>query len=149
MKADFVLDAKLAHDCHQLGELNEVVLLLMDNALVPWFILVPKTSAVELCDLSEPARRILEEAIDRVSLLVRQHWPVEKLNVAAIGNVVRQLHIHVVGRRQGDYCWPGVVWGRTEREAYSVSQLAEIRRQLKTTLGTDFKEHGPSPSDCN
>ena len=144
MKSDFVLDATLANDCHLLGELNDVLLLLMDNALVPWFILVPKTSVVELSDLSEPERRALYEAINLVSLLLRQNWPVEKLNVAAIGNVVRQLHVHVVGRREDDFCWPGVVWGRQERQAYTAGQVAEIRAQLKSAWGTGFRVYNPA-----
>ncbi|MCB1670385.1 MAG: HIT domain-containing protein [Gammaproteobacteria bacterium] len=135
---EFKLDPALARDCHQLGNLHGNLLLLMNNALVPWFILVPQTNFVELCDLPLAQRQALNLAIDEVSRCLRQYWPVDKLNVAAIGNVVRQLHVHVVGRQEGDYCWPGVVWGRPEREVYTTGQVDGIRQRVESSCSSSF-----------
>jgi diadenosine tetraphosphate (Ap4A) HIT family hydrolase len=136
--SDFKLDPNLARDCHQLGELHGQLLLLMDNALVPWFILVPKTAVTELCDLPGEARNSLDRAVDQVCRFLRQQRPVDKLNVAAIGNVVRQLHVHVIGRNRQDYCWPGVVWGRPEKEAYPAEQISYLRNELRSAWGKEF-----------
>lgn len=136
--APFELDPTLAGDCHLLGELNGQLLLLMDNTLVPWFIVVPRVEVTELCDLPEEAQRRLEKTVRQVSLYLRDSWQVDKLNVAAIGNVVRQLHVHVVGRNRQDYCWPGVVWGRPEKAAYTEQQVAGIRDSLDLAWGEQF-----------
>ena len=135
---DFALDLTLARDCHELGELHGHHLLLMDNALVPWFILVPKTDQTELCDLPDDLRDSLNAAIRQLSQHVREHFPVQKLNVAAIGNVVQQLHVHVVGRHRQDYAWPGVVWGRSEKRCYGLEQVSQIQDDLQVSLGDNF-----------
>lgn len=140
---DFTLDPTLARDCHMLGELQGHCLLLMDNALLPWFILVPRTDIIELCDLPDELSASLNTAIRQLSRHVREQFPVEKLNVAAIGNVVKQLHVHIVGRNRQDYCWPGVVWGRSEREPYSLGQVDKIQNELHESLKSSFICHPP------
>ncbi|WP_427790311.1 HIT domain-containing protein [Brevundimonas diminuta] len=91
---------------------------LQDDARFPWLILLPRVAgAVELEDLSFDQRALLTEEIVRAGALVRvlgalRDQPVDKLNVAALGNVTAQLHIHVVGRRRDDPLWPDPVWGR-------------------------------------
>ena len=132
---DFTLDPTLARDCHDLGELCGHHLLLMDNSLVPWFILVPKTDITELCDLPDDIGDSLNTAMRQLSRHVREYFPVQKLNVAAIGNVVQQLHVHVVGRHQQDYCWPGVVWGESEKQPYNLEQISQIQLDLQVSLG--------------
>ena len=108
----FRLHPRLEADCHRLARVPPCQVLLHRNAALPWFILVPEVDAIELCDLAAPDRRALEALIDRVSVLIRREFPATtKLNVAAIGNLVPQLHVHVIGRHAGDPCWPGVVWG--------------------------------------
>jgi diadenosine tetraphosphate (Ap4A) HIT family hydrolase len=123
---DFVLDPQLAADCHVLGELDAGLLLLLNNALLPWFILVPMTEASELYQLDEDLQRKVWKEITSLSEFVHASFAVEKLNVAAIGNKVRQLHIHIVGRHSNDYCWPGVVWGAEGRVDYSPEQVRGI-----------------------
>lgn len=89
-----------------------------DDARFPWLILLPRVAgAVELEDLSPHQRALLTEEIVRAGALVRElgalrDQPADKLNVAALGNVTAQLHIHVVGRRRDDPLWPDPVWGR-------------------------------------
>lgn len=91
---------------------------LQDDARFPWLILLPRVAgAVELEDLTPDQRVLLTEEIVRAGALVRElgalhDQPVDKLNVAALGNVTAQLHIHVVGRRRDDPLWPDPVWGR-------------------------------------
>lgn len=139
----FELDPRLRDDCFVLGRLKLSRLLLMNNAAVPWYILVPQmrateTRVTEICDLGVMAQAILFDEINTLSRYVQGLAGVEKLNVAAIGNVVSQLHVHVVGRHPGDYAWPGVVWGAKSDECYNDEQVAHILRTVKEQLGDDF-----------
>jgi len=132
--AAFTLDARLARDCHPLADLSLSRLLLMNNALLPWFILAPRVEAVELYELAPAQQSQLLEEINLLSRFLQQHFAPDKLNVAAIGNIVRQLHIHLVARRRDDICWPGVVWGVERREAYDQVSLDRITQQLRAFL---------------
>ncbi len=127
----FSLHPQLAKDCHELGKLELCHILLMDNALVPWFILVPETSITEFHQLEHKQQLQLLEEINRISGFIESHFTISKLNTATIGNIVRQMHIHIIGRHEKDYCWPGVVWGRVEKEPYEQSKVDEIRNALK------------------
>ncbi|NND36973.1 MAG: HIT domain-containing protein [Gammaproteobacteria bacterium] len=138
-KKHFELDPRLARDCFAVGRFKLCRLLLMNNAAVPWFILVPETDVTEICDLNLLAQAILYDEINTVSHYVQELDGVQKLNVAAIGNIVRQLHIHIVGRHPGDFVWPGVVWGVDTSERYAEAQVDRIRRQVADGLGEDFK----------
>ena len=132
---NFTLDERLANDCIILGKLNMCLLLLMNNSLVPWFILVPETTESEIIDLSHSEQEILLKEINLVSRFVRDNFDCKKLNSAAIGNIVSQLHIHIVGRNPADYCWPNVVWGTKEKQVYLDSQVNEITNLIKNKLG--------------
>ena len=109
------LHPQLAADCHVLGRIDGHTLLLQRNAALTWFVLVPPGSAVDVAlDLHElPAavRASLLTAAERLAGFVKRHHACDKINVAAIGNVVPQFHLHVVGRRRDDACWPLPVWG--------------------------------------
>ena len=130
----FALDPRLAGDTHHLASLPLCELLLMDNALLPWLILVPRVSVTELYQLPAEQRRRLDDETTAVAAFVAGAFAIDKLNVAAIGNVVAQLHVHVVGRRRDDYAWPGVVWGRSERTPYEPDTVAELRSRTATVL---------------
>jgi diadenosine tetraphosphate (Ap4A) HIT family hydrolase len=130
----FKLDSRLASDCHLLAELELSQLLLMNNALLPWFILVPRVSCNELYQLSTEQLTALFKEISLISIFIKNHNPVDKLNTAAIGNIVRQLHIHVIGRQTTDPWWPGTVWGTEQRRAYNQTELNQIRRKLSLEL---------------
>jgi diadenosine tetraphosphate (Ap4A) HIT family hydrolase len=133
--SDFVLDARLKNDCHILGQLGSTMLLLMDNSLVPWFILVPQVDVTEFHELQQEDQFQLLEHINQVSTYLKQELSVDKVNVAAIGNIVRQLHIHVVGRNETDFCWPNVVWGTEGGQSYTENELQEISAAIKEQLG--------------
>jgi diadenosine tetraphosphate (Ap4A) HIT family hydrolase len=129
---EFQINERLRADCVVLAKLSLSHLLLMNNSLVPWFILVPETEAVELYDLSREDHARLTDEIRLVSRFVESEFEVEKLNVAAIGNIVRQMHIHVIGRRTDDFAWPGPVWGRPEKEAYLEGEIARLVSEWKS-----------------
>jgi diadenosine tetraphosphate (Ap4A) HIT family hydrolase len=107
----------------------------MDNALVPWFILVPQVEVTEFHELPQESQQQLLEQINLISTYLKQELSVDKVNVAAIGNIVRQMHIHVVGRTETDYCWPNVVWGAEGGRPYSDSELQELTTAVKKQLG--------------
>ncbi len=130
----FTLDPRLANDCIILGEMRLSLLLLLNNALVPWFILVPRRTPLEIFELDREDQETLLEEINLLSGFVKGLSGVEKLNVAAIGNIVKQLHVHVIGRNSQDFCWPNVVWGRSEKTAYADKEIREIRESLNAKL---------------
>ena len=111
--AGFELHPQLLADCHRLGRFSLSHVLLHRNAALPWLILVPEAApgVSELYELDDARRRELDEEIDALAPYLKRAFGAQKINVAAIGNLVPQLHIHVVGRNPGDPCWPGVVWG--------------------------------------
>ena len=128
----FILHPRLVEDCHILGRLGTSHLLLHRNASVPWFILVPETAVCELFELEAPARRALTEETDILADFVKDHFGCAKINVAAIGNLVAQLHVHVVGRSPGDSCWPRPVWGHLDTVAsWPPERLADIAAALR------------------
>ncbi len=126
----FSLDQRLQQDCFALARKHNIRILLLNNSLVPWFVLVPEVEVKELFQLTANQRAQLLDLQDQVSRFVLDSFDVRKLNVAAIGNVVSQLHVHVIGRKPGDYCWPGVVWGNPHKQTYSDDAVSEIRRKL-------------------
>jgi len=128
------LHPQLARDSITLGHLGSGRLLLMSNAHYPWFVLVPDTAATELHELDADLQARVVNDINRVSRFVRQRFPVDKLNVAAIGNIVPQLHIHVVGRRRDDPAWPGVVWGHPQQRPYDDAELERIGKLVSEDL---------------
>lgn len=134
----FKLDPRLVADCIQLGKFGFSHVLLMNNPLLPWFILVPETTETEMYALPEAELHQLNTEIRGLCDHLGSHFNPDKLNVAAIGNIVRQLHVHVVGRTEGDYCWPGVVWGSQWEQRYTPERITQIGRQLQDSLGEAF-----------
>jgi len=132
------LDNRLANDSYYMGHIANSILLLMKNALYPWFVIVPDTDETEFYKLASSQQVELLEQINQLSAFIINNFQIEKLNVATIGNVVAQMHIHVVGRHSHDACWPGVVWGYDAFTAYSTEQLGEIKLKLGAEL-TGFK----------
>lgn len=99
--------------------------------MLPWFILVPDTAVTDLLDLPEERRSAALDESALVADMIKKFFAHPKINFAAIGNVVPQLHLHVVGRKSDDPCWPAPVWGHlTESREYSASRVGEIRTTL-------------------
>lgn len=130
--SEFVLHPTLAADSYLLGRVGAVQVLLHRSAQFPWFMLVPEDAASELHELPPALRASLQALADRLGRFVLRHWSCDKLNVAAIGNVVPQLHLHVIGRRQDDALWPRVVWGNVPAGALrSAEEAAAIAARLR------------------
>ena len=126
------LHPRLAQDCHELGQASTGLLLLHRNASVPWFILVPDTDAMALYLLPKSQRQEIEDEWNALAAWVFQRYDCERVNVAAIGNLVPQLHLHIVGRRADDPCWPGVVWGQELPSAeWSTLAIEGIHSELE------------------
>ena len=136
----FILDQRLQQDCFALGHKSNIRILLLNNSLVPWFLLVPEVEVQELFQLTANQRTQLRELQDQISRFVLDSFDVQKLNVAAIGNVVSQLHIHVIGRKPGDYCWPDVVWGNPNKQTYSDDVVSDIRKKLQRFIADTESE---------
>ncbi len=127
MTDDFTLDARLAADTVQIGDLPLARVLLMDDARFPWFILVPRRPEVsELTDLSGEDGAVLSAEIRTAVCVMQALAKPDKVNVAALGNVVAQLHVHVVGRFRSDPAWPGPVWGQGEARRYPPHARAQL-----------------------
>ena len=131
---EFKLDPRLESDCFILSESDQFLVLLMNNSLVPWFILVPKTDKTELFELDETMHSRVFNVTRQISKFVKNEYKPDKLNVAAIGNIVKQMHIHIVGRYKSDAYWPGVVWRAGEKETYKEVEVKKIKKILKNVL---------------
>jgi diadenosine tetraphosphate (Ap4A) HIT family hydrolase len=138
MSLTFDLHPQLAADCVVVGDLPLCRLLLMDDANYPWCILVPRRPGVrEIHELTEADQRALLAEVSRLSATMQSTFAADKMNVAALGNVVPQLHVHVIARRIGDAAWPRPVWGAVPRRPYAEAEragaIALLRRSLKPT----------------
>jgi diadenosine tetraphosphate (Ap4A) HIT family hydrolase len=130
--AGFQLDARLAADTLFVSEWTLCRVLLMDDARFPWLVLVPRReSLAELDDLTELDRTQLMREITRAMKVLRGVVECDKLNVGALGNIVRQLHVHVVGRREGDAAWPGPVWNHGPAHHYEREARDELVESLR------------------
>ena len=125
------LHPQLADDTHPVASWPLCEVRLMDDANHPWLILVPRVAeATEVIDLAPPQQLALVQEIDRASRALQVFRP-HKLNVAALGNLVPQLHIHVIARFEGDPAWPAPVWGRVAARPYPPELLIERVQLLR------------------
>ena len=131
----YELHPQLAADTHPLATFELCELRLMDDANYPWLILVPRVpNARELIDLDAAQRHRLTDEIDLAARLLRDAFRPHKLNVAALGNIVPQLHVHVIAREETDPAWPAPVWGRVAARPYPPEMLVERVRLLRDLL---------------
>jgi diadenosine tetraphosphate (Ap4A) HIT family hydrolase len=118
------LDPQLERDTVTVGDLPLARILVMNDATYPWLILVPRIAgAVELIDLADEQQAQLMDEIAMLSRVLKDVTGCDKLNVAAIGNVVAQLHVHVVARRRDDPAWPRPVWGHAPARPYGQPEI--------------------------
>jgi len=125
------LHPQLAADCYLLGTVKSSSLLLHKNALIPWFILVPDTNKNEIYKLNTEQQQTIQFEINALAKFTEEHFNSDKLNIASIGNIVPQLHIHIISRKTTDFCWPAPVWGETESMEYTPQQVDIIKQALK------------------
>jgi diadenosine tetraphosphate (Ap4A) HIT family hydrolase len=135
----FVLDPRLLQDTLPIGDFPLCTLLLSNDSNYPWFILVPKRPGIsEVFQLSEAEQAQLWKETTYLSSVLDRTFKADKMNVAALGNVVNQLHMHVIVRLKSDAAWPAPVWGKHPAKPYSPEEVARIRSQLRSELTEAF-----------
>ena len=131
----FELDARLASDTYFVGKTPRCRLLLMNDARFPWLILVPEVADItEPFDLSEADQTALWRESMRLSRFLKAHYQADKLNIAALGNQVPQLHLHHIARYHSDVAWPGPVWGIGTPEPYAAEEAMRLIGSLREGL---------------
>lgn len=135
----FDLDLRLQKDTYVLGDFPLCRLLLSRDANYPWFILVPRRADVsELFQLDDSDQQQLWKETTALAEALKDSFAADKMNVATLGNVVAQLHMHVIVRRRNDPAWPAPVWGNTPATAYTAEQVADVRQRLRAVLDDNF-----------
>jgi diadenosine tetraphosphate (Ap4A) HIT family hydrolase len=134
-KPSFIMHERLAADTHEIGRLTLSRALLMNDSSVPWLILVPEVpGATEIHDLNILDRTVLMEEITRASLAMQELYAPDKLNVGVLGNIVPQLHIHIIARYRSDRAWPGPIWGTGPVKPYDPEETASVCERLARRL---------------
>jgi diadenosine tetraphosphate (Ap4A) HIT family hydrolase len=133
----FALDDRLAADTLFLADLPLCRVLLMNDSRFPWLILVPRRAGLsELHDLAAPERAQLIEEAAQAGERLKAVTGAKKINIGALGNIVAQLHVHVVARREGDAAWPGPVWGSGAPAPYEPETTAALVDKWRAALET-------------
>ncbi len=146
-KAQFRLHPQLAKDCIRIGRFPLCHLLMMNDATYPWFILVPEVGGVrEIYELSETDQgQLMRESVHLAGRLAKA-FAADKMNIAALGNVVPQLHIHHIVRFRNDPAWPAPVWGKTAARPYDEAEVEAMRMRMVDVLGGGFEQAPPAGS---
>lgn len=135
----FVLDSRLQQDTVWVGDYPLCSLLLMNDAQYPWFILVPRREDVsELFQLDGADQLQLWQETNGLAEVLKDCFAADKMNVATLGNVVSQLHMHVIVRRREDAAWPAPVWGKHPAQPYTPEQLVVLKARLRLVLTGNF-----------
>ena len=135
MTKEISLDPRLAADSIAIGMLALCEVRLQNDARFPWLVLVPQREGLaELFELSAADRATAIEEISQCGAALRAVTQCLKINVGALGNIVRQLHIHIVARNDGDAAWPGPVWGAGSRVPYSETEMIDLIARLRSAL---------------
>lgn len=140
MSNEFVLHPQLTNDCVVLMELPLSQLLLCNDSAFPWFILVPKVNNIQdIYQLDWQDQQQLLNESSMLSEVLMQEFKGDKMNVAALGNVVPQLHLHHIVRYKADPCWPKPVWGQQALTPYTDAELNELKERLLPKLSAILK----------
>ena len=135
MPAAWSLHSQLKNDTIDIGDLPLCRVLVIKDANYPWLLLVPRREgAVEIIDLDEVEQAQLMTETSRVARALKEITKCDKLNIAALGNVVPQLHVHIIGRRANDAAWPRPVWGGGEAVAYEPAARDRLVAALRENL---------------
>jgi len=135
----FTLHHRLQADTIEIAQLSLSDALLMNDSSFPWLILVPMREGVrEIHDLSVDDRAVLMDEIAVASKTVQKLFGADKINIGALGNIVPQLHVHVIGRFKTDRAWPGPVWGAGAAVPYSQEELDRTLALLRKALKEEF-----------
>ncbi|MEI5680011.1 MULTISPECIES: HIT family protein [unclassified Mesorhizobium] len=135
LKAGFELNARLEADSEPLMWLGLCELRIMNDSRWPWLILVPQRPGIEeVHDLTPLDQAMLTFECNTVAQALKKSTGCTKINTGALGNIVRQLHVHVIARSEGDAGWPGPVWGYGMREPYKRSDLHGFCEKIRSAL---------------
>ncbi|WP_339530700.1 HIT family protein [Pseudomonas mucidolens] len=135
----FALDPRLQNDTLPIGDYPLCRLLLCNDSNYLWLILVPRIDAVsEVFQLDSADQQRLWQETTALAQLLDQGFAADKINIGALGNVVSQLHVHVIVRKRDDAAWPAPVWGKHPAVPYAPEQVTAIRARLRTLLPADF-----------
>lgn len=133
--AKFLVDPELEKDAFLIADLELSKLYVKNDKENPWFVLVPrKTGAVELVDLTHEELCMLMEEVTSVSEFLKMYYQPFKINIGALGNIVRQLHIHVLARYENDRAWPQALWGSAPSEHFEQFELENIKSNFQEFL---------------
>lgn len=144
LELEFELDPRLVTDTIAIGDFPLCHLLLMNDSQYPWFILVPRRAGVtELYHLPANEQQQLIHEASELSETLADLFQARKMNVATLGNMVPQLHMHVIARKESDPAWPGPVWGKVPAVPYAPEELARVRSKLEVLLDGElaFEPH--------
>jgi diadenosine tetraphosphate (Ap4A) HIT family hydrolase len=137
--AVFALDQRLQQDTLTIGDFPLCRMLLFNDSNYPWFILVPRINGIsEVFQLSVIDQQKLWNETTTLAQLLSEGFGADKMNIGALGNVVSQLHVHVIVRKRDDMAWPAPVWGKHPARPYTEEQVAAIRSRLRELLPADF-----------
>jgi len=133
--ADWALDSMLDRDTAMIGDMPLCRVLLINDANYPWLLLVPRRrDIVEITDLDFIEQAQLTGEISHAARSLKEHTGCDKINIAALGNVVPQFHVHVIARSRGDAAWPKPVWGVAPARAYEEAELQKLLTTLRPRL---------------
>ncbi|MGY2253176.1 HIT domain-containing protein [Pseudomonas reactans] len=135
----FALDQRLQQDTLVIGDFPLCRVLLSNDSNYPWFILVPRINGIsEVFQLDVVDQQRVWQETTALAQLLSEGWSADKMNIGALGNVVSQLHVHVIVRKRDDAAWPAPVWGKHPAQPYTDEQVAAIRARLRALLPADF-----------
>ncbi|RMT94677.1 hypothetical protein ALP39_00273 [Pseudomonas marginalis pv. marginalis] len=135
----FALDQRLQQDTLVIGDFPLCRLLLSNDANYPWFILVPRINGIsEVFQLDVANQHMLWQETTALAQWLNEGFSADKMNIGALGNVVSQLHVHVIVRTRDDAAWPAPVWGKHPARPYTQEQVAAVRARLREWLPADF-----------
>ena len=137
LEIPFKLDPLLKKDSVFIKEFPLCKLLLMNDSNFPWFLMIPRREGtVEMFDLNEEDQNQLNKESNYVLKKLKEHFKATKMNVANLGNIVSQLHIHHIARFEGDLAWPGPIWGVVPSKPYSEEEIEIIVDEVRTVLAS-------------
>jgi diadenosine tetraphosphate (Ap4A) HIT family hydrolase len=135
MPADWSLHPQLTQDTIDIGDLPLCRVLVIKDANYPWLLLVPRREgAVEIIDLDDVAQAQLTTELSRVARALKEITKCDKLNIAALGNVVPQLHVHIIARRKNDVAWPRPVWGVAPAVPHDAAEVQNFISALRRKI---------------
>lgn len=133
--SEFELDGRIARDSDLVSVLGLCQLRIQNDSRWPWLVMVPERPGMtEIFDLSPAEQALLSTEVNRVAGALKTVTGATKINVGALGNIVRQLHVHVIARFEGDANWPGPIWGFGQAQPYGESQKQDFLNKLVEAL---------------